>query len=109
MAQVLDTPPTADPSAEAHRQAYNAAFEELGLNWHWDPDTFAHLPAHGREGVRSYLQEHQAHLLRAYDADFLADAIEAAKARYYTLMARHHPSAPAYLGRAPGLAARTAA
>jgi hypothetical protein len=27
-------------------------------------------------------------LLRAYGADFLADAIEAAKARYYAAMAR---------------------
>lgn len=35
-------------------QAYNLAFEELGLNWH---------------------------LLRAYDADFLVAAIEQAKSR----------------------------
>jgi hypothetical protein len=88
MAEVLHTPLTADPLAEAHRDAYNAAFEELGLNWHWDAATFARLPAHGREGVRQYLQNEHPHLLRAYGADFLADAIEAAKARYYAAMAR---------------------
>ena len=98
MAQVLHTPLTADESAEAHRQAYNAAFEELGLNWHWDRVTFACLPAHGRDGVREYLHDRQPHLLRAYDADFLADAIEAAKARYYTTMARNRSLAPAYSG-----------
>ncbi|RZJ26455.1 MAG: hypothetical protein EOO54_02745 [Haliea sp.] len=67
---------------DAHRHAYNAAFEELGLPWHWDSATFARLQAGGRDGVRSYLQSEQAHLLRAYDAEFLVDAIETAKARY---------------------------
>jgi len=83
MVQVLHAPQSSDTSAEAHRQAYNAAFEELGLNWHWDAVTFACLPARGREGVRAYLQSEHPHLLRAYDADFLADAIETAKARFY--------------------------
>lgn len=109
MAQALHTRPTADESAEAHRQAYNAAFEELGLNWHWDPVTFARLPAHGRDGVRRYLQDQQSHLLRAYDADFLADAIEAAKARFYEGMARNRSGAGPYLGRASSTPARTAA
>lgn len=89
MAEVLHAPFTAGESAEAHREAYNAAFEELGLNWHWDEATFARLRAHGRDAVRQYLQSEHPHLLRAYDADFLADAIEAAKARYYSTMAAH--------------------
>lgn len=74
-----------DQAAEAHRQAYNAAFEELGLSWHWDPVTYACLPA-GRAGVRAYLEKEQAHLLRAYEADFLLDAIETAKGRCHTVM-----------------------
>jgi hypothetical protein len=73
--------PIADLSDEADRQAYNAAFEDLGLNWQWDQETFSALPR-GRDGVRTYLQQEQPHLLRAYDADFLADAIEAARARH---------------------------
>jgi len=72
---------TADPQAEAHRAAYNAAFEELGLNWNWDADTYARLPGAGPQGVRAYLEREQAHLLRAYEADFLVNAIEAAKSR----------------------------
>lgn len=99
----------ADQAAEAHRQAYNAAFEELGLNWHWDPVTFACLPAHGREGLRAYLEKEHPHLLRAYDADFLADAIETAKARYYASMAGNRAGAASYLGRTAGAPARTAA
>jgi hypothetical protein len=33
---------SADP-AEIDRNAYNAAFYELGLRWHWDIDTYNEL------------------------------------------------------------------
>ena len=108
MAQALHAPISADQASEAHRQAYNAAFEELGLNWHWDPVTFACLPAQGRDGVRAYLESEHPHLLRAYDADFLADAIETAKARYYGAMAGNRAAA-SYRSRMPRAPARTAA
>ena len=81
---------------EMHRQAYNAAFEELGLNWHWDSITCAGLPAAGREGLRAYIQNEQSHLLRAYEADFLIDAIETAKARCHAVMTRSRAQAPWY-------------
>ena len=38
-----------------------------------------------RECLRKYLQ-HQPHLLKAYDADFLVDAIQAAKERRFSAM-----------------------
>ncbi len=75
-----------EPSAEAVRQAYNAAFDELGLSWHWDPVTFARLPTESSERVRAYLQSEQPHLLRAYDADFLVEAIETARQRCLGVM-----------------------
>ena len=78
-----------DPETEAHRQAYNAAFEELGLSWHWDPVTYACLPAEGPEGLRAYLETEHSHLLRAYEADFLVNAIETAKRRCFEVMIRN--------------------
>jgi hypothetical protein len=39
-----------------------------------------------RDRIRRYLDSEQPHLLRAYDADFLIDAIEAAKSRFYDAM-----------------------
>jgi hypothetical protein len=78
-----------DAETEAHRQAYNAAFEELGLSWHWDRVTYACLPAHGPDGLRAYLENEHAHLLRAYEADFLVNAIETAKGRCYEVMVRN--------------------
>lgn len=83
-----------DQAVEAHRHAYNAAFVELGLNWHWDAATYARLQAHGRDGVRMYLETEQSHLLRAYEADFLVAAIETAKVRCYASMA-NSPARPA--------------
>jgi hypothetical protein len=81
MRQTRHLAPT-DSVAEAQRHAYNAAFEELNLSWHWDAATYAGVQARGRDGLRDYLQAEHAHLLRAYDADFLVNAIETAKARY---------------------------
>jgi hypothetical protein len=69
-----------DPAFEAQRQAYNAAFEELDLPWHWDAATYQRLLGHGC-GVRRYLETERPHLLRAYEPDFLVAAVEAAKAR----------------------------
>ncbi len=76
-----------DQTAEAHRHAYNAAFEKLGLSWHWDEATYARLRAQGRYGVRTYLETEQPHLLRAYDADFLVDAIETTQSRCFASIA----------------------
>ena len=70
-----------DHAKESHRHAYNAVFGELGLSWHWDLATYLRLQATGSEPVRSYLENEQAHLLRAYDADFLINLIETAKAK----------------------------
>ena len=77
---LLEQPSTGDADP-VRRHAYNAAFEELGLSWHWDAATYDRLQADGCGGVRSYLETEQAHLLRAYDADFLVQAIEATRLR----------------------------
>ncbi|GAC1414970.1 MAG: hypothetical protein NVSMB6_17220 [Burkholderiaceae bacterium] len=81
-------PPGITDTDHLHRSAYNAAFYELGLGWHWDAGTFerlAPLPCKA-ERVRAYLATHQPHLLSAYDAAFLAEAIEATKTRCYDTM-----------------------
>ena len=77
-----DLPPAFRPD-EMERNAYNAAFYELGLRWHWDSTTWQALERHAVDGaqrVRHYLETAQPHLLRAYDAEFLVEAIERAKA-----------------------------
>ena len=74
--------------ADAHRNAYNAAFHELGLSFHWDSERYqSELCQDGeRECLRRYLEQHQSHLLRAYDTEFLVNAIHTAKVRCYDVM-----------------------
>jgi hypothetical protein len=76
-------------SVDIDRNAYNAAFYELGLRWHWDADTYQSLLSNAEEKdrIRVYLETQQPHLLRAYDADFLIQAIQTTKARCYDNMA----------------------
>lgn len=70
-------------ATDIERGAFNAAFYELGLRWHWDHDTYKALSADPCERARlsGYLEREQSHLLRAYDAEFLTDAILVAKER----------------------------
>jgi hypothetical protein len=75
--------PAADAAAELDRCAFNAAFYELGLRFAWDSDTYRSLlnqPSE-RERVREYIAGEQPHLLRAYDAEFLAEAVLGVKQR----------------------------
>ena len=70
---------------EMERNAYNAAFNELGFRWYWDRDTYEQLlqrSENAGERIRQYLETHQPHLLRAYDATFLVAAIEEKKAEH---------------------------
>jgi hypothetical protein len=64
-------------SVPVSNHAYHAAFDELGLSWQWDPATYGS----GRAGLRAYLEQEQPHLLRAYDAEFLVEAVETTRAR----------------------------
>jgi hypothetical protein len=68
-------------------EALNAAFDELGFEWQWDPDLYASLAGieDERERVAAYLRQHQPHLLQVYDLGNLCDAI---------LAARHHHGGP---------------
>ena len=63
------------------RDAFNAAFRELGLRWHWDATTFQRLKSvtDDCERIRTYMESHCQHLLKAYDAAFLANAVHAVK------------------------------
>ncbi|HEY8051065.1 MAG TPA: hypothetical protein VIE63_17970 [Ramlibacter sp.] len=70
---------------DLHRQAYNSAFDELGLAWHWDRATYAWLPD-GPDRVRTYVEREHPHLLRAYEPDFLVAAVENARARCQAML-----------------------
>lgn len=77
----LQAPALTDAESELHRHAYHAAFHALDLNWQWDEATFARIHRYGRAGVKSWVEQEQPHLLKAYTIDFLVNAVEVTKAR----------------------------
>ena len=87
----IDSDALADAAA-VHRNAYNAAFYELGLRWYWDSEIYPAVLSEADEHrcLRQYMVTHQPHMLTAYDADFLADAIQKTKAKCYDRMS-HTP------------------
>ena len=91
----MPQPTTPFADSEIDRAAFNTAFHELGLRWHWDSQTYQVLAtqADERSRVRTYLETEQAHLLRSYDADFLTDAVLAAKQRSRRALAACPPKA----------------
>jgi len=76
--------PVADRQ-EIERNAYNAAFSELGLSWHWDEKTYSELQsiAAAEDRLRTYVESQHRYLLTAYDARFLIEAIREAMMRCY--------------------------
>jgi len=68
----------------AELEAYNRAFSELELPWHWDTELFRELlsVAPDRDCVGAYVERNQAHLLRVYKKEFLRDLVLSAKERH---------------------------
>ena len=76
--------PTArDHAFDAELAAYNLAFSELGLEWHWDAATYDQIrrAAGERPCVQAYIEAERPHLLQAYDSRFLVEAIESVRVR----------------------------
>ena len=75
----------ASEASETLRNAYNAAFDELELGWHWCESQFRELQHHSdeRSRMQAYLSAQQPHLLKVYDVDFFVDAVREAKTKYY--------------------------
>ena len=78
-----------DETSETERNAYNIAFCELGLEWHWDANTYNELRtvAKQKEPARTFLESQHPHLLRAYDVDFLVNAIDSKRKQFNQMMA----------------------
>lgn len=80
----------ADTERDGHRVAFNAAFEEFGIGWHWDVDTYGELLAitGGKERMRHYFDHHgeAADIADAFKQrlDELIPELHRAKTRHYT-------------------------
>jgi HAD superfamily hydrolase (TIGR01509 family) len=76
----------ADTERDGHRVAFNQAFAEAGLDWHWDVALYGKLLAvtGGKERMRHYLDRYRPDWARPADQDGLIARLHAAKTRHYT-------------------------
>jgi HAD superfamily hydrolase (TIGR01509 family) len=80
-ALIFDLDGTLAETEELHRQAFNDAFAEAGLNWHWDRETYRRLlsVAGGRERLAAFAPEVPADLL---------DRLHQAKSHHFQMRLR---------------------
>ena len=80
----------AETERHGHRVAFNAAFEELQLGWHWDETLYGKLLAvpGGKARLRHWLKDHPVPLTCPADSDLMAKTIHRCKTRHYQALIR---------------------
>lgn len=78
----------ADTERDGHRPAFNRAFAEAGLDWHWGVELYGQLLAvtGGKERMRHYVAQHRPDYRPPADFDALVARLHAAKTRHYTAL-----------------------
>jgi len=87
-ALLFDVDGTLADTEEVHRQAYNAAFNAAGLDWHWSAARYLQLLeiCGGKERIRHHMQESSPGTALPADIDvFIAD-LHASKTDFYVEM-----------------------
>ncbi|WJW76524.1 HAD family hydrolase [Thiohalobacter sp. IOR34] len=85
-ALLFDVDGTLAETEEVHRQAFNSAFAEAGLDWVWDQDLYRQLLAvtGGKERIRYYLDRFNPEFPRPAALDDFIAGLHQAKTRHYT-------------------------
>jgi beta-phosphoglucomutase-like phosphatase (HAD superfamily) len=78
----------ADTERDGHRVAFNGAFAEAGLHWHWDVATYGHLltTTGGKERIRRYIAEQGFKLAPPGGLDAFVAELHRLKTRYFLAM-----------------------
>jgi HAD superfamily hydrolase (TIGR01509 family) len=79
----------ADTERDGHRVAFNRAFADAGLDWHWSVPFYGELLAiaGGKERIRHYLQQHQPDFQPPINTDEFVAHLHAAKTQHYRQLA----------------------
>jgi HAD superfamily hydrolase (TIGR01509 family) len=78
----------ADTERDGHRHAFNLAFADAGLDWHWDEALYGKLLAvtGGKERIRYYLEHFRPDIAPGSVTDEMIAGLHARKTTYYTGM-----------------------
>ena len=92
----------AETERDGHRPAFNAAFAEHGLDWHWDEALYGELLAitGGKERMRHYAERYAPEVAARADFDMLVKQLHAAKTAHYVRLVGE-----GWLSLRPGVAA----
>lgn len=76
----------ADTERDGHLPAFNQAFVDAGLDWHWDSELYCKLLAvtGGRERIRHYLDEYRPDFPHPADLDGFIRRLHMEKTTIYT-------------------------
>jgi HAD superfamily hydrolase (TIGR01509 family) len=85
LALLLDVDGTLADTEDIHRQAFNAAFAEAGLDWVWDQALYGELLAvtGGKERIRYFLERERPEYRLPKDGDGFIAELHASKTRHY--------------------------
>ncbi|MEJ7139501.1 HAD-IA family hydrolase [Amphibiibacter pelophylacis] len=85
-ALIFDVDGTLADTETAHCAAFNAAFAQMGLDWHWDRDTYQRLLAvsGGVERMAQFWRETDPEAASSPGAEATLRALHQAKTRFYT-------------------------
>lgn len=79
----------ADTERDGHRPAFNQAFAEAGLDWHWDVALYGKLLAvtGGKERMKHYIDHFRPDYRKPDNFDELVADLHKAKTRHYVALA----------------------
>ena len=76
----------ADTERDGHRVAFNRAFSDAGLDWHWSVEEYGWLlqVTGGKERMHFFIQQRNPPLPEGVDIDQMIVELHAEKTRHYT-------------------------
>ncbi|MHB0973191.1 MAG: HAD family hydrolase [Thiobacillus sp.] len=79
----------ADTERDGHRPAFNQAFADAGLDWHWDAALYGKLLAvtGGKERMKHYIDHYRPDYRKPDNFDDLVADLHKAKTRIYSALA----------------------
>lgn len=79
----------ADTERDGHRPAFNQAFQDAGLDWHWDVALYGKLLAvtGGKERIKHYIDRFRPDYRKPDHFDALVLELHQAKTRHYAALA----------------------
>ncbi|MFP4079125.1 MAG: HAD family hydrolase [Ectothiorhodospira sp.] len=83
----------ADTERHGHREAFNAAFRDAGLDWHWSEALYGELleVTGGKERIRHFMRQHRPEFSPPGDPDrFVAHLHTRKTAHFVSLLERGH-------------------